>query len=463
MHVLLVQTVDRSRPVETALYPLGPAYLASSLRRSHPGIEVKIGERLSGAELDAFRPDLVGISSVTQNFGRARMQAALVASRGIPVVIGGVHISSLPESLPPEADVAVLGEGEETLAHLVGMIARQGSWWNGLDSIAGVAYRGPEGRLRITKKRPLIKNLDEIPFPARDLIGVTGGTAHMVSSRGCPYGCIFCSSSRFWAGARYFSAAYVIDEIRAVLDALRPGHITFWDDLFAGRTDRLREMSDAVSRSQALRAVEYSAACRPECVDEEVAGLLRRMGMVRVSLGLESGSDPVLHRLKGAKASVAANRRAVQCLDNAGFDVVGSFVVGAPWETDSNMMDTLGFIREAPLARVGVFILTPLPGTPLWETALERGLVSNDMDWSALRMDPPPGERPKVVLCDHVPEARLIEIHATMIRVARRKALAHVLSRTARNPLSILPAVKKRGAALLGRMSDRIGTVVSWR
>lgn len=443
MRLLLVNVINPKRQVETSLRPLGLAYLASSLRADRADLELEITHTCSSRLLDRFRPHMVGLSSVTQNFGLAARYARMCKDFGAYVIAGGVHITMLPESLTRDMDAGVLGEGEETMVEVVRLLAEGNAGGADLKKVKGVVFHDPGGGIQSTGRRPLIDPLDRIPYPARDLLYRRTGNIYLVSSRGCPFDCRFCASSSFWAKARSFSAGYVLDEIRSVAEAYRPSHISFWDDLFAADRKRLGEIAEGVNADGIAGRIAFSATCRAELVDEEIVGQLKGMNVVQVSMGLESGSNRILKSLKGGGASVEKNGRAVKLLVGAGIRPVGSFVIGAPEETVEDLERTLAFIREMPLARVGVFVLTPLPGTDLWNEAKAAGLVHDTMNWDDLAIDLDHNPR-KIIMASRIPRRTLLRWYARLRREARRKSFKSRMTRFLRAPGSLPASARRR-------------------
>ncbi len=391
--VLFIRAIDTKSEVESRYPGLGLAYLVSSLR-SHFGenyFEFKIIERGSEAEvkkqISDFSPDIVGISSVTQNFNLAKRYANFAREMGIPVIMGGVHVSMLPRSLPRDVDLACIGEAEETIKEIFDlMIKKKGLIKNELKKIKGIVFRDINDNLVITEPRPVIENLDDIRMPVRDLLEI-GKHSYVFSSRGCPFKCTFCASTRFWDKVRLFSAEYVVNEIAELYEKYHVKMISFYDDLFVIRTARLAEITTLLKKRGLHNKIKFTCSCRANLVNENTARLLKDMGIVSVGMGLESGSDRILTYLKGKSISVEKNSSAIKILKKYGIAVNASFVIGSPDETESEMMETYNFIKKSSLDLIDTYVLTPFPGTPVWLYAKDRGLVSDDMDWSRLNVN----------------------------------------------------------------------------
>lgn len=364
--------------------PLGLGYLTSYVNARLPELEFRFIRNVE--ELKDFRPDLVGFSCATAAYPLAKRLARRVKSEfGCAVCIGGVHISTAPKSLDKTFDFGIIGEGERTLYEVCLSWLMRGKFEvEGLSNIQGLTFwKGDE--LVQTNPRAPIEPLDSIPFPDRKFLGYRGEPAHMMTSRGCPYSCRFCSSSTHWKKFRAFSADYVVAEIENLADEFGTKEIYFYDDLFAFDKERLKKIADGIRRKGL--SIKFSCAVRAELVDDETCKLLKEIGVERVWFGAESASNKILKNLKGQSASVESNLVAVQTLAKHGFRVGLSFIIGEPEETEDDALKTYSFIFEqiqnGRIYMADVNILTPFPSTHYWRVALNQGLVaeSEDFDW----------------------------------------------------------------------------------
>ena len=389
MRVLLVHparddTIDRL----IRLPPLGLACVGGALRAA--GHEVRILDaavlprRESGlaALLTGWRPQVVGLSASTAVLDPALAVAATVKARDPDVVtlLGGVHATLNPAEVVREGaiDFAVHGEGERTAVELLAALDRH----EPLDRIPGIAYRDGE-RPRVTAMRAAVADLDELPFPAYDLLPMEsystpfskpGRVTSMVTSRGCPYPCTFCDA--FVVHGRKYraqSAERVVAEIGLLVREHGVREVLFKDSEFTldrGRVERFCELMIAGG----LR-VSWTCSARVDRVD---GPLLRRMasaGCRVVQFGVES-ADPVV--IGALKKGITAEkvREAFRSARAAGIETVANLMVGSPGETRDSIDATRRLVREIRPDHLNVQVLVAYPGTELFRTLGGRLPVS---------------------------------------------------------------------------------------
>jgi anaerobic magnesium-protoporphyrin IX monomethyl ester cyclase len=385
--LVLTQAVNKKSRLWNQFPMLGLGYLASYLEKHLDFRDTVIVTSSDVDEVIAHKPDIVGISSVTENFDTAiEMAKRIKESLGASVLLGGHHITNLPHTLPDCFDVAVLGEGEETLLELMRLYLEKGVLIeDDLEHVSGIAFRS-RGGIKTTGARSLITPLDRIPFPSWTLLNVRPGAAvYMFSSRGCPYKCVFCSSTRYWQRFRAFSADYVVHEIEELIKRYKVEYIYFYDDLFIANPERLRKIVQLIVDKRINRKVSFGGSVRANLVKEETCRLLKTMGFKQINFGAESGSERVLAYLKGG-VTVADNQRTIDLAHKYGLQVSCSFILGTPSETKEEAMDTYRFIlgNRNKLSSFDAHLMTAFPGTPIWNHAESRGLVSENMRWQDL-------------------------------------------------------------------------------
>jgi len=385
---LLINAIDITKSLQTSLPPLSLGYLVSSLRNDFENdlIDFKIVDRDVKNEIKKYKPDIVGITSVSQNYNYAIQYAKIAKKSKIPVLIGGTHITVLPTTLTRDMDVAVIGEGEEAIKELFSIYLEKGKFdKKDLIKVSGLAFWDGKKLVQTEKRAPIAK-MDTIPNPARDLMRIEKCT-HVFSSRGCPYRCVFCASSRFWNSTRFFSAKYVVAEVKYLYEHFGVREIDFWDDLFIVSKPRIKEIVSLLRKEKLLGKISFSCAVRSNLIDESMAKLLKKMNIKGVSMGLESGTPRILNYLKGDTVNIKDHMRAIRIFKKYGIEPSASFIIGSPSETREEILQTFKFIKDSKLRGFGVYVLTPLPGTPIWEYAKERGMVNEKMDWSTLNVE----------------------------------------------------------------------------
>jgi anaerobic magnesium-protoporphyrin IX monomethyl ester cyclase len=345
-------------------------------------------------KVEDFRPAVVGITAMTPVVPNAQLIAACIkeCAPETVVVIGGPHASALPgETLQqfPSFDCAAFGEGEVTMRELCDAV-RQGKRAH---ELPGVAWRNDDTAL-IGPPRPLIEDLDTIPYPARDLLqlslytgvtptpGLSGVHPTEISiSRGCPHRCTFCASAVVWGRrVRSRSAAHVAGEIKECVDRWHFDHFTFNDDTFAFRPDRIKPVMDTLGELGATWDCHTSV----HSVDE---GILRKMaesGCRKIAYGVESGSPRVLS-LIGKKVDLEWAKRVFAWTHDAGILSQAFFMIGShPSETVEEVKCTARMIRQLDPDLLQVAIAVPLPGTELFKL-MSDGHLLDGTDWSTFQ------------------------------------------------------------------------------
>ena len=335
-------------------------------------------------DLVEHKPDIVSISSVAEYYGIAVEQANYVKEAlNVPTIVGGTFITSMPDALAPCFDVGVLGEGEVTFAELV-LAYRDGNWgpatWK---NIKGICYRDLEGNIQLTAPRASIEDMDSIPFPDRDLLGDQWivpfqQCMHIVSSRGCPFDCRFCSSQMHFEGPRrFFSAEYVVREIQHLVDRHGVKSISFWDDMFVVRLDRLQEITRRIRRDGLHEQVAFHCRTRANIFNEEKLELMCGMNISACSFGAESGADRVLKYLKGGNLTVEQNQYAIDLLFNYGIKPACSLLIGSPIETEEETRMSLDFVKrnKSKLLTAEFFPCVGFPGTQIFNDAVNAGKI----------------------------------------------------------------------------------------
>jgi len=453
VRLLLIECVNIKTQSQTHA-GLGLSYIAAVLREHIKNIEIMITFNVDTERiLDDFKPDLIGLSCLTVNYKQACITARTCKARRIPVVIGGMHISMLPNNLTDDMDLAVMGEGELTMLEIVRVFTEYGMNTKRFEKIKGIAYRDKNtNQIITTPLRDLINQMDGLPFPARDLVEKKYRCVYMLTSRGCAYRCVFCSSSEFWQRMRFFSAEYVVSEMEFLIEKYELTTVSLMDDLFLGNKNRVRKIVQLVEQKGLSKDVVFHVSARANLVDQETVDLMKRMNVETVFMGLESGNEETLKFLKSGNVTVKDNERAIGLLTSAGINPTAAFIIGSPTETREQILETFNFIKDSKLVTFQVYPLVPLPGTRMWTYAKEKGLVSDDMDFELLDL----GAHGNIVVSEVLEKDELLDLMKmfTKERKLRERRFAirkliykrapYLIKKGFKRPHAVLPWVAKR-------------------
>ena len=356
--------------------PLGLLYIASYLKK-HLDFDDVVIELENADNLISKKPDIVGISSYTVFFEKAiEISKKIKGTLGVPVIIGGPHITALPRALPESCDIGVIGEGEETMTELIKLYIKEKRFdTKKLRKIKGIVFRENKEKI-ITAQRPLIHPLDSIPYPKRELLDDICLTPGIITSRGCPYRCSFCSPAAYWREFRQFSAEYVAGELAELVNSIK-GYpmIRINDDVFTTNLPRLRKIHKFIMDNGINEKVSFDVSIKANTFTDEVCRLLKDINVVRVFFGPESGSDKIL-KFYNKNQTVEDNQRVIDLCVKYDFLVYASFILGAPVETKEDVMMTYKFIEDN-IGKLTFFDIGPLealPGTEIWDYCIKKAL-----------------------------------------------------------------------------------------
>jgi len=376
--------------------PLGLAWIAAVLEREghkvkivdSPTIEIGLEDWLR--EIKSFDPDVVGVSMLTPTApkGYNAIKRLKEEMPDIITVAGGPHPTAMwKEAITNGFDIVVFREGEYTMRDLAATLEGRGYDPEALREVAGIAYRDPrEDRIVITKPRPLIMNLDELPWPARHLLPMDKyrlfnkpiQIAHVMASRGCPYGCAYCSTSYFWGRrVRFRSAKDVADEVEYLYDKYKAKYVVFADDELVINKKFVRDWVKEI-RERGVD-IEFACGARVDHVNKEFMKFLYDNGCAILYFGVESASQETIDKI-GKKIKIEQAIRVFRWKKELGGHALGSFILGFPWETIEDMKKTVEFAIKLDPDYAQFTALTPYPGTPLFEYAKKHDLIE-DWDW----------------------------------------------------------------------------------
>ena len=376
---------DRDEPY-ISLLPTGVCYLHACLKEA--GFDSVLAnfsawpDAAIAHQLDAIRPAIVGISQWTHN-RHASLALARLVRRTLPastIIMGGAHATfCFQEILRPGSpvDIVVMGEGEETLRELVACHAEGRDWHH----TTGIAFRqGAE--VRINPHRPLLHELDRLPVPARYLDGAIGVDRDLqpefiLTARGCPFVCHFCSSPGFWSRQiRFRSPGHMVDEILYIRDQYGLIYFSLRDDTFTA--DRSRAIAFCRQLIDRKAHILWNCQSRVSALDEELLMWMKRSGCECVQLGVESGSPRILAML-GKLIEPAQVETVAGLIRRVGINLSVYLISDVPGETADDINQTIGLLRRIQADDGYVSPLAYYPGTRLFEEAVASGRVKREL------------------------------------------------------------------------------------
>jgi len=414
VRVLLVNPRFRL-PIDTRTTPhLGLAYLAAVSQQR--GDEVRVfdadveDESITDVVRD-FHPQVVGITANTPQVKQAwRTAQAIKSLLNVPIVLGGPHPSVLPEesAARPEVDIVVRGEGEQTWLHLSDIVERgyaTAPTFSAadllderaglLEGIAGISYQTADGAMHYQPDRPPIADLDGLPWPAYHYFrmerytnlqpatdAIEGARSFSIlTSRGCPYRCTYCSQSIMPQRWRARSPENILAEWRHLVEDLGAQEIGVLDDSANIKMERLMQLSDLLIANR-LNHVPwiFVNGIRANLASRELLARMKQAGLKRTAFGVESG-DPDILRSIDKRIDLDTIRQAFQNARAVGLETIGFFIIGLPGETEATMERTIRFACELDPLIANFSMMTPFPGTRVYEIVRQQGrLLMKDWD-----------------------------------------------------------------------------------
>lgn len=388
---------DRLRQGEETIPGMGMLMLAAVARQRGYRVHL-IDAKGQGTALDevcqrveALRPDYLGLSATTISVTNAARIAEGVkrALPGVTTILGGAHVSAVPErtlTAFPSIDYGIAGEGEVALFALLDRLERGAA----VDDLPGVAHR--RGALVTANPRaPYIDDLDALPTPAWDLLpdfphrfqpSLFGyprtPVATLITSRGCPFTCVFCDRSTSGRKGRLHGVETVVALCRELAER-GARHVLFLDDLFTVRRQRVVDLCQALI--EARLDLTWSCNSHPNLLDLRTLQLMRRAGCWQIAYGIESGSQRVLDTVK-REVRIPRMRETLRLTRRAGIRTKGYLMLGHPTETQESLLETEAFLRVAELDLCQITKFTPYPGTPAYPTIQQHG--DFDENWERM-------------------------------------------------------------------------------
>jgi len=380
-----IEKIDNSRA--DTFIPLSFAYLASYLEKYGNYTDFIIEDDID--VLISKKPDIIGISSYTENYNEAILYAKKIKKiLDIPIILGASHITGFPQSFNPVFSVGVIGEGEQTFLELVNLVKNNSFDKKYFSKIKGLVYFD-QNKIIFTEPREIIKNIDDIPPPKLELLEkfISKGASYSIhTSRGCPYKCIFCSPAGSTIKTRYHSPERImidLDNISKVKKENDSSIIYITDDLFAINKERLGKIVKAIKEHGFEKQFQFICHGRADIFSKNIAKLLKEMNTIYVSFGFESGSDEVLKYLKTTSCSISKHYEVLDICKEFNIGVGSYFIAGSPMETKEDLAKTYWFIfnNRNYINLFAITKLTPLPNSILWNEFINsKNFTKNNFD-----------------------------------------------------------------------------------
>ena len=383
--------------------PLGLLFIGAVLEKE--GIDVRIVpadmKNMSWGDIKQdildYEPDIIGVTSTTENRFQS-FKLIKLAKKTFPqamVIMGGPHASMAAEDCLahiPELDLVVRGEGEETMIELCRW-HQEGKDLETLGSISGISFR-IDGEVKSNPARPLIKDLDSLPYPAFHLVSfedynftfpVPGQgelpAVNIMSSRGCPFKCNFCATPINWGrNVRMRSPENVVDEIEGLIERYGIKVIFFFDDTFNVNSKRVEKICDLIIERKL--DIFWKCDVRMDLIDKSLLTKMKKAGLFHLSFGLEAASERVRNEIIDKKIDIGDFHNLVQWCQE--LDIIPNvfFIYSHPTETWEEAQETIKIIEQfGDGIEASIAILHIYPGTPLEEMARENGVLPQDFTW----------------------------------------------------------------------------------
>ena len=400
MSALKISFIRHLAVADEVIPPLHFAYLASNLSRKH---SVKIYEQLRDRYSDEQlietilqeKPDILGFSAFTKDIKHIHDLVSKIRPKlsGTKIVLGGVQMTMMPEEtykyMDNLIDFGFAGESEHAFSLFVEFLDSNRSGV-GLEEVPNLIWK-ENGAIKRNKMN-FTENLDDLEFPLWELIPPNSypkaphgafmrqfPIAPTVTSRGCPYACTFCAAGSISGKrARYRSVDNVIEEIKYLKKRFGVREIHIEDDNFSFKRERVVDFSERLLKEDMGITWALPNGLRLNSLDIKTLKLMRRAGCYAVNVGVESGNDGILKKIKKGITKETI-RSKILLVKEAGIDVGGFFIIGFPGETVKEIKETIDFSRLLPLDRIGVSYFQPYPGTEEYNKLAERGEYKFDL------------------------------------------------------------------------------------
>ena len=429
------------------------AFMADySFQKSESAVNVGMSFERIKQEIGRRKPDIVGIAGPFTCQIQNSVKLSYLTKQVDPsilTVIGGPHVTTIPKEFLEEAknvDVAVIGEGEYTLLDIV----EYSKGKKKLSEILGIAYR-KDGKIIVNSPRPFIKNLDELPYPAYDLVDMElylspkkigyrsfrNRAISMITSRGCPFNCCFCSVHLHMGKVfRANSASYVLNHVQYVVEKFKVKNIFFEDDNLTFDLARFEAICDGLIEKEIKIGWETPNGVRADCLNFNLLQKMKKSGAQSVFFGVESGDQQILNNVICKSLDLNRVVEVAKICKDIGLKTGAFYIIGFPGEKKENMQKTVDFALKLKRdfdVGMHLFIATPVCGTRLYNECKSKGYIKEDLSWNSFAEARQPKGMPLISTDDFTPQE---------VKEIATKALEEY------KKLSLLNHIKNPGKAL---------------
>lgn len=388
------QTNSKYKFLGVVAPPLGISYMAAVLEENNIDVDILDSSALDmdydeiKEEIQRRNPDIIAITALTPTIGIA-LETADAVKEVLPdstVVLGGYHPTFNYEEIINEesVDIVIRGEGEYTMLDLVHTLEKDEE----LTKVKGIVYEDKyTGSLIVTPEREVIEDLDELPFPALHLLpmdhykllNITTNMATMITTRGCPMQCSFCSSAALHGKKmRRRSVQNIADEMEYLIDKFGVDTIAFMDDTFTLNKKIVRELCAEIKKREIN--VMWGCTSRVDTLEEDLLNTMKDAGCITMLMGVESADQQTLNKMN-KNITIDKTKAAFKLSRKVGIRTIASVVLGMPEDTKENMKRTIQFVKDLKPNYAIYSLATPYPGTKFYKEVFEKNLIKIK-DWS---------------------------------------------------------------------------------
>ncbi len=383
--------------------PLGILYIAAVLRQSGTEVYITASEVLKLSyqeiikEVAAFNAPLIGITVTTENRFEV-IELSRKIKRHFPekiIMIGGPHSTMAYRDMlttVPEIDLAFVGESEQTIKDIV-LWFQKGANRDELAKIKGIAFL-KDGQVHFSGRNSLIENLDQLPYPAKDLIpvekynffwkvnGISLPAANLMTSRGCPFNCNFCATPVNWGRkVRGYSPERVLAEIKWNIERFGARFIWFYDDTFNYSPERTKRICELLIKEKL--DILFECELRIDILDYELLKLMKQAGLHYFSFGVEAGSERVRREIIHKQFDTGKVYQVLDWARELEIETNAFFIFSHPTETWPEAQETIEIIKRIKdRSEISVAILHIYPGSELEDYARRKKIIPEDFNWA---------------------------------------------------------------------------------